>query len=319
MHQELDPHAFALSRIGSLQREFVWPFSDVEGLRRRLRGMIGAVDDAAVPLDGRTLTPGPSPSEGRGEAVTFCSRDGVRVFGYWIEPEAGSEAPVVICVPGHGTGVDALVGIAPEDYQHQFALQAVRAGFRVLAIEPCSFGHRKSAIEGERDSSCVRDMMAALMLGETLVGWRVRDAMAAVDYAKSRGAEKVAIMGISGGGLVAYWTAALDTRIDACVVSGYFNTFFDSILSIDHCPDNFVPGLSKVVEMPDMAALIAPRALFVESGTEDPIFPAEAFLGACRRAEEIYGGSDQFEYELFTGGHEIWGRRAFPFLQRVLG
>jgi dienelactone hydrolase len=185
-------------------------------------------------------------------------------------------------------------------------------------MEPCSFGHRRSAIELESSSSCHRDGTAALMLGETLVGWRVRDAMASIDFARSMGAHRVGIMGISGGGLVALWTAALDLRIDAAVVSGYFNTFADSILSIHHCIDNFVPGLSKIVEMPDLAALIAPRPLFVESGNEDPIFPAESFLWACERARAIYSGSESFQSHLFEGDHSFFGAQAFPFLDRWL-
>jgi dienelactone hydrolase len=325
MTDGLDPHRYAMERIALLSREFCWspgsadPDLWASQLRERLIALIGGIEVKEFAIRERRPVAMADESHFQvSEVVTFAWDENMNVTGYWLEPEGGDDAPVLICVPGHGKGVDALVGLAPSDYQNQFALQALRQGFRVLAIEPCSFGHRKSTIEEERESSCNRDAMAALMLGETLVGWRVRDAIAAVHYALSRGAKKVGIVGISGGGLVALWTAALDTRIDACVVSGYFNTFYDSILSIDHCVDNFVPGLAKVVEMPDMAALIHPRGLFVESGTDDPIFPREAFLKACERAREIYQDSENFASELFEGGHQFWGREAFPFLNRVL-
>jgi dienelactone hydrolase len=126
---------------------------------------------------------------------------------------------------------------------------------------------------------------------------------------------RIAIMGISGGGLVTFWTACLDERYAAAVVSGYFNTFFDSILAVEHCVDNFAPGLAIIVEMPDMAALIAPRKLFVESGTLDPIFPAEAFKNACVTAETIYAATpENFAADLFEGDHIFNGQKALPQL-----
>jgi cephalosporin-C deacetylase-like acetyl esterase len=64
-------------------------------------------------------------------------------------------------------------------------------------------------------------------------------------------------MGISGGGTVSLFSAAVDKRIKVAVVSGYFNTFRDSILSLSHCLDNYVPGILNYVEMYDLAGLVA--------------------------------------------------------------
>jgi hypothetical protein len=73
--------------------------------------------------------------------------------------------------------------------------------------------------------------------------------------------------------------------------------------------------------MPDMAGLVAPRALFAEGGTKDNIFPKAAFQGAAKRAEEIYtafGVKEQFGWEQFEGSHEFHGVGAFKFLKRTL-
>ncbi len=129
------------------------------------------------------------------------------------------------------------------------------------------------------------------------------------------------MMGCSGGGTVSLFTAALDTRLRATVVSAYFNTYAESILAIPHCVDNFVPGLLTLCEMPDLAALVAPRGLFVESGTADSIFPAASFQKAAAKALKIYtefGAPEQFGAELFEGEHGFHGTGAFAFLERVL-
>jgi hypothetical protein len=129
------------------------------------------------------------------------------------------------------------------------------------------------------------------------------------------------MMGISGGGLVALFAAALDERVAACVVSGYFNTFAASVLSINHCSDNYVPGLLRLCEMPDLAALIAPRVLFCESGRDDPIFPIASFEEAVRQARAIYEVFDapaNFDAEIFSGAHKFHGVEAFAFLQHHL-
>jgi len=145
--------------------------------------------------------------------------------------------------------------------------------------------------------------------------------MRVVDLLQTReevDSNKLATMGISGGGLVSLFSAALDERISACVVSCYFNSFADSVLAIDHCSDNYVPGLLPLCEMPDLAALVAPRKLFCESGTDDPIFPLAAFEQAAAQAHEIYqafGYAENFGSEVFEGDHKFHGAGAFKFLQ----
>lgn len=148
--------------------------------------------------------------------------------------------------------------------------------------------------------------------------------MRALDYLENRddvvNPALIGAMGISGGGLVSLFLGALDERVAVTVVSGYFNTFANSVLAIDHCIDNFVPGLLKLCEMYDLAGLTAPRALFVESGTEDQIFPLESFKIAVEQAQLIYRESavpDAFGYEVFEGGHQFYGRGAFAFMNRI--
>ena len=128
---------------------------------------------------------------------------------------------------------------------------------------------------------------------------------------------RVGCMGISGGGTVTVFATALDPRIRAALVSGYLNTFRDSIGSLAHCIDNYVPGILNWAEMHDLAGLIAPRPLFVESGEKDNIFPIRASIESfneVRRIYSVFDAADRVEQEVFPAEHLFWGRRGIPFL-----
>ena len=128
-------------------------------------------------------------------------------------------------------------------------------------------------------------------------------------------------MGISGGGTITLFSAALDPRIRVAFVSGYLNTFRDSIGSLSHCIDNYVPGILNWAEMHDIAGLIAPRPLFAESGEKDNIFPIKASVQSFTQVQEIYrvfGAAERAEQEVFPGEHSFWGRRGIPFVVRQL-
>ena len=319
-----------------------------EALRERLRDLLSLPSQSEGLLNSQVLSTEEFPHYRR-EFVTFESREGVTVCGFFLLPssysgnsyngnseESGSKPlSAVLCLPGHGRGVDPILGILPDgsqrewgqwdEYANDYALQCVREGYAVFALEQVSFGRRRDAqaqASGNPDlSSCTRDAMAALMLGETLPGWRVWDAMKAIDYLQSRpevDPDKIAVLGISGGGTITLLTSCLDTRVSACVVSGYFNTFRDSILAVDHCVDNYIPNILQLCEMPELAGLLAPRLFFAESGAQDPIFPLAGFEKAVTRTQEIYslfGVKDHFGSEVFTGGHVFNGEGAFSFLK----
>ena len=270
------------------------------------------------------------------EKIVFDSRPGVSVLAYLLLPaDARTPAPTVICIPGHGRGVDDVVGIDEQGrertdkagYQHDFAIQVAEAGLAALAIEPLGFGCRRdplNARQGLGRKACEPAAGAALLVGETMIAWRVWDVMRAIDYIATRrelDADRVGCTGISGGGTATLFSAALEPRIKAAMVSGYLNTFRDSIGSLAHCIDNYVPGILNWAEMYDVAGLIAPRPLFIESGEKDDIFPIAASIESFKQVREIYGvfeASDRVEQEVFPGEHSFWGKRGIPFLARHL-
>ena len=306
---DFDTGVYRRARIEALAGRYSWAHSQAAALtpderaawqgefRRAFGDALGGLDTWERPPLEPVVEETRQLDGYRRETVTFTTRPGLRAFGYLLLPDdCPPHSPAVLCLPGHGRGVDSIVGIAPDgsqrpldrpdEYAQDFALRCVARGYPAFALELPGFGRRRdaqAAAQGPDANSCTRDSMAALMLGETLAGWRVWDAARALDYLQSRAdtldPARLAVLGISGGGLAALFTAAWDTRVRACLVCAYLNTFRASVLSIDHCVDNYVPGLLRLAEMPDLAALVAPRALFAESGRADPIFPLRRVRG----------------------------------------
>jgi hypothetical protein len=201
------------------------------------------------------------------------------------------------------------------------------AGLAAVAIEPLAFGCRRhpvAARESLSRNSCNPSAGAALLLGQTMIAWRVYDVMRTIDYIETRhdlDPARVGCMGISGGGTCTTFAGALEPRIRVALISGYLNTFRDSIGSISHCIDNYVPGILRWAEMYDVAGLIAPRPLFVESGVKDRIFPIQASMESFQQVKRIYnafGAADNAEQEVFDDAHTFWGKKGIPFLVRHL-
>ncbi|MDE0397609.1 MAG: prolyl oligopeptidase family serine peptidase [Candidatus Poribacteria bacterium] len=342
--QERDTLAFTHQLYAETPRQLAFQATTVAEaeawqveLRAKLSELVGGFPQEKCDLQSEVMETREFPSYVR-ETVQFKSRPHSVIFGYFLSPKPPNSSapnPTILCLAGHGRGVDDIVGIEEDGsmretfggYQNDFALQCLAHGYSVLAIEQFGFGHRRDAVahqKGGGNSSCQPSAGAALLLGHTMVGWRVYDAMRAFDYLATRpevDMNRLGIMGISGGGTTTFFTAAIDTRVKAAVVSGYFNTFRDSILSLSHCIDNYIPNVLQYAEMYDIAGLIAPRALFIESGTEDTIFPIEATRFAVNVAKAIFNcfnAGDKLGFEVFEAGHSFHGVGAFEFLKQAL-
>jgi hypothetical protein len=74
-------------------------------------------------------------------------------------------------------------------------------------------------------------------------------------------------------------------------------------------------------EMYDIAGLIAPRPLIVESGRKDNIFPIDSSVESFQKVSAIYkvfGAGDRIDQDIFNEAHSFWGKKGIPFLSRHL-
>jgi hypothetical protein len=147
--EELNPVEWTLNRYRSAPLQLTFRATtraEAEQWQRQLRAkltdLLGGFPERtylkAQTLDKRDLTGYTR------EKIWFESEPGNGVILYLLLP-AGSPVPhpTVICVPGHGRGVDDIVGIdengkdrtGKPGYQHDFAIQAVEHGLAGVAIE----------------------------------------------------------------------------------------------------------------------------------------------------------------------------------------
>lgn len=275
------------------------------------------------------------------EKLSLQVEEGFHMPCYLLIPKNISlPSPVVVALHGHGRGVKDVLGEVDSeewkrwvesfnyDYAHQLALR----GFITFVPEVRAFGEREKDSEKvvpreDRDyrTSCRKSSFNSMLLGRPIIGGKIWDMMRAIDYLQTReevNPEKIACLGLSMGGMITLYGAAVDQRIKAAVISGYLNTFKDSIMAMEHCECNYLPGILKYGEMYDICGLIAPRPLLIESAKNDPLFPFHASEFAFDRVKRVYqllGEKEKLARDVFEGEHRFSGKIAFDWLRKWLG
>ena len=222
---------------------------------------------------------------------------------YLLTPEGYRGAlPAVLCLHGHHTSKENVVGLRSSPFGVDFGLRLAKRGFVVLAPD----------IPYSKDMA-KEDLLSLnlIMAGRTLTGLRVSFLRALLDYLSGLpfvDSKRIGCVGWSMGGGLTLYLAAIDKRIKAAAISGYFGTFKDTFMRRRQSTDNYIPGILQVGEMHDIACLIAPRPLWIEGGENDPEFPKESFLKAVRKLELCYKGhEDRLHWHLTPGGHRFGG------------
>lgn len=248
--------------------------------RESFRKMIGAVDARTAPCALELMSDADGPAElaaGEGYSVfrarwgVFSAVDegfcGLQAEGLLLKPEAVARARVV-ALPDADWTPEMLAGLtAGVPAAAQFARRLAEQGCEVLVPvlinrDDAFSGNPKMAMTNEPHREWVYRM--TFELGRHIIGYEVQKVVAAVDWfaANERGRIPIGVMGYGEGGLIAFYAAALDERIDAAVVSGYFEER-ENLWKQPIYRD--VWGLTREFGDAEIAALVAPRALIVEA------------------------------------------------------
>ena len=144
-------------------------------------------------------------------------------------------------------------GVPPES---QFARRLAESGCRVIV--PALIDRGTTIRKLSNREYLYRP---AFELGRHLIGYEVQKVLAAVDWLDKEGGP-IGVVGWGEGGMLALAAGAIDPRIDAVCVSGYF----DDRRDLWREPlDRNVFGLVEQFGDAEIASLVAPRALIVEA------------------------------------------------------
>jgi Dienelactone hydrolase family len=234
--------------------------------------------------------------------------------------------PAVLAVHGHGPGKAEAVGLehtgTPNaDYAHQLAAR----GYVVLAPDLRCFGERLDWNPPDH-YACDTNLVHAVMAGVNPLTQNLWDMARSLDVLETHplvDPARIGMAGLSYGATVTLFLAAWDERVTAAVVSGFFSSWAESHkMPWNMCGSQVLPGMLGQLEHVDLGALVAPRALLVENGTGDDLFPAPVATAELAKLRPVYaslGASDALVHDVFEGGHEWHGVKAYPFLERWLG
>ncbi len=256
------------------------------------------------------------------ERVVYWTRPGLQVPAHLLIPKGVKlPAPAVLCLHGHSAGGKDET-IDPSSIYRGFAVSLAERGLVALCPDQIPFGERR--ISG--DGMYMMVTHGLNMLGHTLIGVRYWDLVRALDFLESLDCvrpDRIGAMGLSLGGEMTLFLSALDSRVRAACVCGYVTSHRNTFLARPHCTCGCLRDLARWFEHADLAALIAPRPLFLDSGRADTAFPtadAEAVIRELRPVYDLFGRpAAELGIEVHDGGHEIAGHLSIPWMAERLG
>ena len=264
---------------------------------------------------------------------------GIYMTVFLLIPENAEHPECCIALPGHmGAGKYSVAGCsdipavkeAIDRFHYDYGLAMAQKGYVVACPDCRGFGERRDeALQDDSEASflnstCFHLSHMAEGLGETVCGMCTWDAMRLVDYMIRRGGEEgwntdtLCCIGFSGGGMQALWASAMDDRIQRTLISGYLYGYKDSLLTLNgNCNCNYIPHLWEHFDMGDIASLIAPRRLIIQSCREDHLNGPRGLtnvyeqLEIVKRAYGLFGKEDAVIHDIRPGEH--------CFHQEILG
>ena len=272
-----------------------------EGMRREFSRLIGVVDERNPPLgieliaslddDGIVA----ENEQVQVLAVRWKVLSGIDATGLLIRPINRDVLARVVAIPDadwtpemiagivsltqrQATNASSAVGADGSELDRtcntRYALDFAMMGCEVLVPAVISRGTEFSRNDeiGRSTNLSHREFIyrQAFEMGRHVIGFEVQKILAAIDQFELRNEAAdvpVIVAGVSEGGLLALYSAAIDTRIDAAIVSGYFNQR-DRVWQEPIYRN--VWGLLKQCGDAELAALIAPRQLYIEASPAIP-------------------------------------------------
>lgn len=302
-----------------------------EAWRERFRSRLGellAPWPQEVPID-LEVTDEVACDGYRRQRIVFDTEETMSVPAYLLIPDRrDAPGPAVLAVHGHGPGKSRLCGIDDPEAApgSDYGAELAKRGYVVLAPDLRCFGERADWNPPDH-YGCDTNLVHQVMGGWNPLTQNLWDLARSLDVLEADplvDPAAIGMVGFSYGGTATLFLAAWDPRVAVAVVSGYFSSWAESHkVPWNMCGSQVLFGMLGRMEHVDLGALVAPRPLLVQSGSDDPLFPVAAAAEALGRLRVLYdragaGAGDRLVHDVFEGEHQWNGAGAYPFLERWL-
>ena len=238
--------------------------------RTRLKHILG-MRDARVPFSGLQFITSTqhssllaSSSQVEVHIVSWPVVGDVRAEGLLLKPSKRQPIANIVVVPDASQTPEDLAGLTSSDFS-PVARVLANCGCQVVVPVIVSRQRNQFAWNGRRVDVTNREFLyrSAFELGRHLTGYETEKILACVDWFKKEfPSQKIGIAAWGDGAMLALYAAAVDSRIDTVLASGYFqsrNTMWDEPL------DRNVFGLLSQFGDAEIASMIAGRGLTIEA------------------------------------------------------
>lgn len=272
------------------------------------------------------------------ESVYYDAEPGDPIPAYLLIPDGVSDkspAPGICVWHQHagqwekGKSEPAGLGFDP---MHHTGVALAKEGYVVLCPDALCFEERQDPTGKLKGGNFERfEFLRYVVQGKCMAWKNILDMRRACDYLVSRPevrADRLGCYGHSMGSthtwMVGPWEPRLKCLVGNCCLPTYKAIHREHML---HCFPNFVPGIFPHGDTPDIAALIAPRALHLNFGETDggsPIDEVRKGIPIIARAYESMHAESKFTHFIEEGvGHvlspEMWRRTKECFAKHLKG
>jgi hypothetical protein len=316
------PPSMSFPAAGSADDFFAWQ----EPARKKLQELMGhpfpAVDLAPEVVHETTV---------RGITIkkvkyhTQPHMTAIAMLAFPADSATGAPRPAMVCLPGHGAGKVGSIGFGFTPNHESYGIDLAARGFVTITLDQFGFGERVPRANNWMPGPEGVYMRIPQMLGLSAIGLRAWDVVRSIDFLETLpfvDKDHVGCVGNSGGGMTTTFASAVDERIRAAVISGYFCMWWYSIMSIAHCPCNYIAHLMEYFTVADIVAMRAPQPTFVVSGEFDRIFPQAGVQEAYKITQQAYalaGAPDNLGIHVMPKTyHRFSGEKSYPWLEAQL-
>lgn len=323
-------HAFVERKIAEAKpkREAFWHYDlaspeaysrILEPNRATFRRMIGVADPRISPVTMEKFGEGDVPGLAaqtetfRVWQVRWPVLEGVTSEGLLVEPSQKESAGYVIVVPDASETPEQLIGLTDGDAGRRELVRRLAAnGFRVLipaVIDRALYlgpTGNDALLKTSRQSHREWIWRQAFHMGRHPIGYEVQKILAAVDWIASTAPKaRIGVAGWGDGGQLALYAGAIDTRIGATLVSGYFQSR-ERIWS--EPIDRSLFGFLNQFGDSEISSLFPPRALLIDQTPGPTVTDRKGEIGP------IPAQDGEFTRFGGTGTPASW---LFPFAHRA--